>query len=276
MTDTDAAPTVAPDGAGATTALDTLRAEREFLLRSLADLEAEHAAGELTDERFRALHDQYTVQAATVLRAIERLHQAPAEPAGTAPARHRGRRAVTAVLVAAVVVGGGGTLLARSLGEREAGQTITGNAQSQSDTLDTLARRARQRPDDFDAQMAYASALMQAGEAVDALRAFDTAARLDPSAPAPKAYGGWLVFLAGLTEEALPRIDAAIAADPDYPDAHFFRGMVLLRGRNDRDGALVELRRFLDLAPTGTERDQVQQLVASLEQPSTSTTTTGG
>jgi len=276
VTDTDAAPTVAPDGAGATTALDTLRAEREFLLRSLADLEAEHAAGELTDERFRALHDQYTVQAATVLRAIERLHQAPAEPAGTAPARHRGRRAVTAVLVAAVVVGGGGTLLARSLGEREAGQTITGNAQSQSDTLDTLARRARQRPDDFDAQMAYASALMQAGEAVDALRAFDIAARLDPSAPAPKAYGGWLVFLAGLTEEALPRIDAAIAADPDYPDAHFFRGMVLLRGRNDRDGALVELRRFLDLAPPGAERDQVQQLVASLEQPSTSTTTTGG
>lgn len=276
MTDTDLTRTPADIAAGAGPALDTLAAERDFLLRSIADLEAEHAAGELTDERFQALHDEYTVQAATVLRAIERLHTTTSEPASTAPRRRRGRRVLTAVLVVAGVLAGGGALLARSLGERQAGQTITGNAQSDSAALDTLARRAQQRPEDLDAQMAYATALMQAGEAVDALRAFDAAARLDPSAPAPKAYSGWLVFLAGLTDEALPRIDAAIAADPDYPDAHFFRGMVLLRGRNDRDGALAELRRFLDLAPPGPERDQVQQLVEGLEQPASTTTTTIG
>jgi len=275
VTDTDLTPAPTGTAAAASPALDALVAERDFLLRSIADLEAEHAAGELTDERFHALNDEYTVQAATVLRAIERLQAAPTEPAAAAPGRRRPGRVLAGAALTALALVAGGMLLARSLAERQPGQTITGNAQSVSDTLDGLARAARQRPDDFDAQMAYATALMRDGQAVDALRAFDAAGRIDPSAAAPKAYGGWLVFLAGLTDEALPRIDAAIAADPDYPDAHFFRGMILLRGRNDTAGALVELRRFLDLAPSGPERDQVQQLVDSLEQPASTTTTTG-
>jgi len=262
-----------PAGPAMETTIEALAAERDFLLRSLADLEAEHDAGELTDGRFAELRDQYTVQAATVLRAIERLQTAgPTVDADAAPptvSRRRRRLAVAVVMMGIVAAGGG--LLVRSLGDRQPGQTITGNAQSAATDLDQLARAARQRPDDYDAQMAYASALMQAGQAVDALRAFDAAARADPAAPAPKAYGGWIVFLAGLTDEALPRIDAAIAADPDYPDAHFFRGMVLLRGRDDAAGALVELRRFLELAPAGPERDQIQQLVQQLTADTTTT-----
>lgn len=267
---------VSPNSVAArtSTAIEALSAERDFLLRSLADLEAEHALGELTDDRFQELHDQYTVQAATVLRAIDRLDAAVPTAVVPASARARRRRVVPAALVVLVLVGGGATLLSRSVGDRGEGQTITGNAQSIGDDLDALARRAQQRPDDFDAQMAYASALMEGGDAVDALRAFDAADRAKPSAPAPKAYSGWLLFLAGLTDEALPRIEAAIAADPEFPDAHFFRGMVLLRGRDDREGALVEFRRFLELAPPGPERDQVEQLVAGIEEPAPASSTT--
>ena len=257
-------------------ARDALVAERAFLLRSLADLDAEHAAGELTDDRYRELRDGYTVQAATVLRALDRLDEhATLTGADTPPTPRRSRRRI--VVLAALVVAtaaGGGAVLARSVGNRQPGQTITGNAQSSASDLGTLARAARQQPDDFDTQMAYATALMQAGQAVDALRAFDTAARLDPAAAAPKAYGGWLVFLARLPDEALKRLDAAIAADPAYPaypDARFFRGMVLLRGRNDPAAALPELRRFLELAPAGPARDQVRQLVDQLAATSTTT-----
>lgn len=263
------------DASPAAGTVEALVAERDFLLRSLADLEAEHAAGELTDGRFAELRDQYTVQAATVLRAIDRCGRAPQLVGGdpeTAPQPlRRGRRLALAAVAAALLVAVGGGLLVRSLGDRQPGQTITGNAQSATTDLDQLARAARQRPDDVDAQVAYASALMQAGEAVDALRAFDAAAAIDPSAPGPKAYSGWLVYLAGLTDEALSRIDAAIAADADYPDARFFRGMVLLRGRDDRAGAVAEFRRFLELAPPGPEREQVAQLLADLTRPTTTT-----
>lgn len=251
--------------------LAALRAERDFLLRSLDDLDAEHAAGELTDRRWVELRDQYTVQAATVLRAIDRLEPASPAPAADTPVPRRRRRRLAGAALVAVALAVGAGLLANALGDRRPGQTITGNSELGASDLDRLARAARQRPEHYETQIAYAIALMEAGEAVDALRAFDTAAQLDPDAAAPKAYGGWLVFLAGLTDEALGRIDAAIAADPDYPDAHFFRGMVLLRGRDDRTAAVDEFRRFLDLAPPGPERDQVEQLLAQLTDNSTAT-----
>lgn len=268
-TDDAPPPAVAEDPAAA-----TLRAERDFLLRSLADLETERAAGELPLDRYRDLHDRYTVQAATVLRALERLEREPAA-SSSAPPRRQGRRRVVAGLVVTAIVGAGATLLLNAARDRQPGQTITGNAQSAPDDLVALARAARQRPDDPDAQLAYASALMDDAKLVDALRAFDRAARLDPSNPVPKAYGGWIVFLAGLTDEALTRLDAAVAADPNYPDARFFRGMVLLRGRQDETAALTELREYLRLAPNGPERNQVQALVDQLTaQPPASTTST--
>lgn len=45
------------------------------------------------------------------------------------------------------------------------------------------------------------------------------------------------------------RLDRAVAAEPSFPDAHFFRGMTLLRGRNDRAGAVADLELFVRLAP---------------------------
>ena len=249
-------------------AAEELARERDFLLASLADLDAEHRAGELSSEQFVELRDRYTVQTAAVLRALERLStEARSAPPESRPRSRRVLRRSAAVAAVAAVVALGGFLLSRSVAEREAGQTITGNAQTiiPPADLDALARAARDRPGDAAAQVAYASALLEAGRTVEALRAFDTAARLDPADPMPKAYGGWIVALAGLTDEALVRLDAAVAADPTYPDARFFRGMTLLRGRNDRAGALAELREYLRLAPAGPERDQVQSVVDELE-----------
>ncbi len=249
-----------------------LAAERDFLLRSLADLDSEHADGGLTTGRYRELHDRYTVQAATVLRALARLDAAP-PPANASSPRRRRLPAVSRLAAVALAVAGGGALLMSATNDREAGQTITGNAQSAARDLEALARDARRRPDDAPTVLAYASALMEEGQLVDALRAFDTAARLDPDDPVPRAYGGWIVFLAGLTDDALTRLDAAVAADPTYPDARFFRGMVLLRGRDDAAAALAELREYLRLAPDGPERQRVQAVVDQLTSPTSTATT---
>ena len=52
-------------------ALAALEEERDFLLRSLEDLEREHAAGDVDDSDFEELKDDYTARAAAVIRAIE-------------------------------------------------------------------------------------------------------------------------------------------------------------------------------------------------------------
>ena len=48
-----------------------LEEERDFLLRSLDDLEAERTAGELDEDDYRNLKDGYTARAAEVLRALD-------------------------------------------------------------------------------------------------------------------------------------------------------------------------------------------------------------
>lgn len=257
-------------------AVASLRAQRDFLLRSIADLDAERAAGELPQARYFQLHDDYTIQAATVLRALDRLEPTDADQLadGRADARDpstnavrptRRRQVSLAVAVTVVVVVAGAGLLVRNSQDRAPGQTITGNAQSRPDELEDRERVARAQPNDAEAQFEYGQALLEARRTVEALKSFDAAARLNPSDPAAKAYGGMVVYLAGLVDEAMRRLDAAVAADPSYADARFFRGVVRLRGRNDPNGALEDLTEFLRLVPPGPERDEVQGLVDSIE-----------
>src|SRR5919198_2504428 len=106
-------------------ALASLESERDFLLRSIADLETERDAGNLDEERYRALKDGYTARAAAVLRSIEEGRDA----APAAPPVPKKRKLLTGGAVVAFVVVAALALAAAS-GKRHDGQTITGNAQS--------------------------------------------------------------------------------------------------------------------------------------------------
>ena len=68
--------------------------ERDFLIRSLHDLEAEHDAGDIDDADYESLRDDYTARAARLLRELESPEPAGpsaggppgAQPAGAQPA----------------------------------------------------------------------------------------------------------------------------------------------------------------------------------------------
>jgi hypothetical protein len=260
--------------------LAALESERDFLLRSIDDLEAERAAGNLEDDHYRSLRDDYTTRAAAVLRSIEEGVDSRPAP----PALSWRRRLLTALGIVAFA-GVAAVLLAGALGQRLPGGSATGNAQS--DRRQALEAQIREHPDSAAAHLVYARFLLDAQEVAEAVAEFDTAARLDPGDAEAPAYAGWLVFLAAssqsgdpqaaqppsgdvketgavaseLTAAALRRLDQAVAADPDYPDAHFFRGMILLRGIDDPSGAAAEFERYLALAPEGPQSEQVRQLL---------------
>jgi hypothetical protein len=50
--------------------LDALQEERDFLIRSLKDLDAERDAGDIDEIDYRSLKDDYTARTAAVLRTI--------------------------------------------------------------------------------------------------------------------------------------------------------------------------------------------------------------
>ena len=167
----------------------------------------------------------------------------------------------------AVVAVGAGLAVAATAGERLPGQPSSGTAPDAGTVTGKLAE-ARQR--------------VEAGQALEAIKLYDDVLAEDPEQVEALAYRGWLLHLAGLSDEAMPYLDRAVAADPSYPDAHFFRGFILLRVRNDAASAVTELQAFLandpppELVPPVTEllREAQAQARTGTTAPATSTTTT--
>jgi tetratricopeptide (TPR) repeat protein len=208
-----------------------LVAERDFLLRSIADLDAEQDAGDLAGDDFAALRDDYVARAAAVMRAIQSgSEEVRAVPTADNLVRRR-RGVVTVVAVLAVAVAAG-VALAGAMGSRSAGEPLSGSLPTS--TADRLAR---------------ASQFVGEGKPVEAIKLYDEILENDPEQPAALAYRGWIVRLAGLKEEGLAYVDRAVAADPSYPDAHFFRGMMLWQDKGDPAGAVGEFRLFLSNRP---------------------------
>jgi tetratricopeptide (TPR) repeat protein len=210
--------------------------EREFLLRSLRDLEAERAAGDIAPEDYETLRDDYTVRAAAALRD---------ERPAVAPSRRRPWLVLAAIVVVAVIAG---VIVANSAGQRLPSDALTGSITASS--ADRLAQ-ARQ--------------VMGEGKAVEALKLYDRVLRDDPRNAEALAYHGWLVRLAGLSDEGLRYIDRAIAADPDYPDAHFFRATILWKDKHDPAAAIPEFRRFLASNPPPALVPAVEQALQQAE-----------
>jgi cytochrome c-type biogenesis protein CcmH/NrfG len=257
-------------------ALASLESERDFLLRSIKDLETERQAGSLDDERYRALKDDYTARAAAVLRSIEESREAAVTATAPAPAPRK-RKLFTggAVLVFVIIAA---LALAAGSGKRRDGETITGNAQSGDARRTALERQVAEHPDDPAAHLVFARYLLEIGELTQAVKEYVATASLDPKNAEAHAYAGWVTFLAAqsehaepqtaaeLTDRALARLDAAVGASPDYPDALFFRGMVQLRGKSNPKAAVPDFERYLALVPNGPLDAQVKQVLEQARQ----------
>jgi tetratricopeptide (TPR) repeat protein len=230
--------------------LAQLEEQRDFLLRSLDDLEAERAAGDIEETDYTTLRDDYTRRAAEVIRAIDEGQASLASARAARRQRGRGRRpvvTVAAVLLVVAVAVGAGMLVARSSGDRLPGDTATGDIRTTNSRL-----------------LAEAGQLFQEGKALEAIKRYDAVLERDPDNREALAYRGWLLVLAGLPDEGLTYIDRAIEVSPDYPDARFFRGFVLRRqGRLDE--AVAELRLFLSNDPPPGMVAQVEELIEEIE-----------
>lgn len=224
--------------------------QRDFLLRSITDLDREYAAGDIAEADYRALRDDYTARAAAVLRATDA--PPPAQPA-RASSRH-GWRPLAWVLGVLLVAVGAGWFVASSAGERVAGDTATGSVPEAS--TDRIARAQR---------------LVRDGEVLEAIKVYDDLLADDPENPVALAERGWLLSRVdqSLVDRGLEGIDQALALDPAYAEAHFYRGMILLQAKNDRAGAAAAFRAALDSGPPPDLRAYLDDAVQRAEQAST-------
>ncbi len=237
--------------------------DRDFLLASLRDLEAEHDAGDVDDADYEALKDDYTARAAAAIRAVD---GQPARAPEAAPTRSWTRRMLVmgAVVVFAV---GAGVLVARWSGDRGAGDTITGGIRG--DTRDELLE-ARQDG----AQQKY----------LDAIKVYDQVLQQDPANTEALAYKGWMLRLVSiqatgqqktqLQAEAKASLEQALRTDAKDPTSLVFMA-VLLGDLGQPQAALADL----DQVPPGqlpsfmsSTIDQLRTQLQAQLNPATTTT----
>ena len=238
--------------------LAELEEERRFLLRSIADLEREHAAGDVDDTDYHALLDGYTARAATVLRAID-------EDRAALPAKQprNWTRTLISIGVVLVVAAVAGVLVARFSGQRNSGDTITG-ATSPNRVADLLTQaRQLMGTDPGAASQAYLDVL-----------------DIEPDNAEALTYAGWLVGLSAGTFEdgnvnakvldaAKELLNEAIASDPTYADPYCFLGILALRVENDVDSARSRVAECLANDPPAMMVGLVQEFAGSLDTPTT-------
>ncbi len=243
-------------------ALAALEEERDFLLRSLDDLEREHDAGDVDDDDYAELKDDYTARAATVLRAID--DRRALATSARAP-RSWGRTAV-ALCVVAVLATGVGWLVFRGSDSRAPGQGISGDTRQDSANLlleaqqhTGQATQALQRGDGQGALEAYKKAI----------ETYDKVLEISPRNVEAMTYRGWVIntiatntdaaAASQLVDEARQWLDRAIATDPGYADARVFRAIL---ERNARDFAAAQAD--LDAVDTSQIPSYMQNMIDSV------------
>ena len=230
--------------------LAELEEQRTFLLRSLVDLEREHAVGDVDDVDYHELKEGYTVRAAATLRAIDdgrsRLPQQPR------PNWTRRLLLIGGLVVAVLAIW---WALATWSAERTPGQEITGlDPRSQQQQLMAQAR-ALQFQSPGDAAALYAQVLASDPDNVEAL-----------------TYRGWTLALAAVQtgdasagddvvaelRDAVDSLRKATDLDPAYPDPKCFLGIVNFRILRQPAAAQPWVEACLAANPPADIRDLVQ------------------
>lgn len=247
---------------------DPLEEERRRLMRSLHELEEERLGGELPATAYRELRDETEFRAVAVLRALEAQDGAgagrPERIGPTAPRDRRPGRTALTVLVGAAVLAATVPLLAGAIRDRDPGQPITGGSLA-GDPLAFFQQRVRDHPRDMAARLDLARRLMSAGDVRSAVEQYLTALQLDPRNPEARANLGFLLYKAGQPEDGLEQVEEALDVEPGYPEGLYFKGVILLRGLDRPGEATDALRAYLEAAPFGSRRAEVERLLEETE-----------
>ena len=179
--------------------------ERDFLLGSLSDLEAEHEAGDLDEDDFVELRSHYVARAADAIRDLEGRGEDDAQTGRS------WARIVLWVLGIGLLATVAGVVLADFSGSRGANDQITGN----------IRESVRSRL--FDAREA-----MGDQDLARAIEIYDDVLVDEPSNAEALTYRGWLTNLAGDPLVARDFVSEAVAADPSFPDARVFAASLTL------------------------------------------------
>jgi cytochrome c-type biogenesis protein CcmH/NrfG len=212
----------------------------------------------------------------------------PRQGRGAGSGARRWRRRTVTPLALAGAAAGITILLAGAVSARHPGQTITGNpvpgaapaagspggsapaSQSgrKSPTPQQLAAVAaaeaqvKQNPKDVSTHLTLAEAYAAAGAGQLAAVEYLAVTRLDPANAEANTNLALLAFEVGRAAVGKAMVDRVLAANPDYPEALYVRGLINLMGLRQPKAAERDFSAYLAVAPFGSHRTAVVTLLA--------------
>jgi len=253
-----------------------LTEEQEFLLRSLDDLEQEHSSGDLSDNEYVTLRNDYTHRLATATRNL-------AASRTPTPSRNSRRYLwwVALIIVVGVVAGYG---VAQFSGLRTPGEPLSGeidrsprhrlaSAQSLFFANDLEGARGvieevlRDAPEMSEALVLSAQIYERMVEPLAAVRQLDQVLEREPKNIDALTLRGWILARIAepdVQEEGIRNLDAAVSLQPDSYDPYIFRGFVARELQNDFVLAIEMYELALDRDPPDAMRTQLTRIIEEM------------
>jgi cytochrome c-type biogenesis protein CcmH len=250
-----------------------LQQERARFYADLKELDFDYQAGKFSDADYTSLRRDIETRAAAVVERLDHIATiAPQKKPPPAP-RHaesaiaakerlpmRGWQMAmggTFLLVFGVTVG---VLLTNSLRPRGSPEdSITG------DFL-TGTSSSRGTANDVPSLLQEASNAFSKQEWPKAIEAVKKVLAIDPNQPEAHAYMGYILLQASHPDGALMAFDKALSQQPNFPMALWGKGMALYQGKEDYAGARQVFQHLLTLVPVGSERAEVEKMLAEIPQ----------
>ncbi len=215
---------------------ERMQIERDHLLASLDDLDAERVAGDLDELDYKTLKDDYTARAAKLTRVLDgapvKRVKATSSPLG---------RKLMWLAGTLILAGLSAFAMVEFSGARGANDTASGEIRlSSASLLNDAANEARMGNTERAIEL-YGEVLAESPTNVEAF-----------------TYRGWAQYQSGNVEAAQADFDDAVAFDPDYGDVRVFRAVVAL---NDEDFSLAadEIAAFDSTEPTAIAQSLVRE-----------------
>lgn len=230
---------------------DDLRDEQQFLLNSLRDLERERAAGDIDEADYTTLRDGYVARTAAITREL-----LGTEAPDATPRPKWLRRVLVSMCVLAIAVGSG-VLVARSSGQRLPGQTATGAIEQSTANVLATARQ------------------LNFSDPAKSIELYTEVLKLEPDNVEALTYRSWILALSSrdATGEvkqlalatAVSDLIRAQKADPNYPDAHCFLGIVYFRFLEQASLAKKQLDVCVQMNPPASVSSFVSAIVKEVD-----------
>ena len=130
--------------------------------------------------------------------------------------------------------------------------------------INELNRVLEQNPNNVAVLVQLGNTYFDANQYLESIAAYEKALALKPGNPDVLTDLGVMYRRNGQPNEAVKRFQEAMMASPTHLQSRFNLGIVLHFDLNDSVGARQALEDFLRISSTGTQADQVRQLLATL------------